>query len=59
MSRICAALDGSTSLSSRALSNLPILVANSKDAEISVLHMPAWKAKTLGKSTQEKVLLEP
>jgi len=27
-------------------------------AEICVSHMPAWKAKKLGKLTQEKVLLE-
>jgi hypothetical protein len=26
---------------------------------MSVPHMPAWKAKTLGKLVQEKVLLEP
>src|SRR5256885_1191856 len=30
-----------------------------RSAEMCVSHMPSWKAKTLGKLTQEKVLLEP
>jgi hypothetical protein len=34
-------------------------VGEFKSAEMGVPHMPAWKAKTLGKLAQEKVLLEP
>jgi hypothetical protein len=34
-------------------------VGEFKSAEMGVPHMPAWKAKTLGKLTQERVLLEP
>jgi hypothetical protein len=33
-------------------------VGEFKSAEMGVPHMPAWKAKTLGKIAQEKVLLE-
>jgi hypothetical protein len=33
-------------------------VGELKSAEICVSHMPSWKAKKLGKRTQEKVLLE-
>ena len=33
-------------------------VGELKGAEICVSHMPSWKAKKLGKLTQEKVLLE-
>ena len=32
-------------------------VGEFKSAEICVSHMPSWKAKTLGKLTQERVLL--
>ena len=37
----------------------PDTVGEFKSVEMSVPHMSAWKAKTLGKLTQEKVLLEP
>ena len=37
----------------------PDTVGEPRSAEICVSHMPSWKAKTLGKLTQEKVLLEP
>jgi transposase-like protein len=33
-------------------------VGEFKSAEICVSHMPSWKAKTFGKLTQKKVLLE-
>jgi hypothetical protein len=33
-------------------------VGELKSAEICVSHMPAWKAKKLGKLPQEKILLE-
>jgi hypothetical protein len=33
-------------------------VGEFKSVEIGVSHMPAWKAKKLGKLTQERVLLE-
>ena len=36
----------------------PDTVGEFKSAEMSMPHMPAWKAKTLGKLTREKVLLE-
>ena len=36
----------------------PDTVGELGSAEICVSHMPAWKAKKLGKLTQEKVLLE-
>jgi hypothetical protein len=36
----------------------PDTVGELKNAEICVSHMPSWKAKKLGKLTQEKVLLE-
>jgi hypothetical protein len=36
----------------------PDTVGEFKSAEMGVLHMPSWKAKRLGKLTQEKVLLE-
>jgi hypothetical protein len=39
--------------------NLQDTVGEFKSAEMGVPHTPAWKAKTLGKLTQEKVLLEP
>jgi hypothetical protein len=35
-----------------------VTVGELKSAEMCVSHMPSWKAKTLGKLTQEKVLLE-
>jgi hypothetical protein len=34
-------------------------VGEFKSAEIGASHMLSWKAKTRGKLTQEKVLLEP
>jgi hypothetical protein len=34
-------------------------VGEFKSVEIGVPHMPAWKAKTLGKLAQGKVLPEP
>ena len=37
----------------------PDTVGELKSAEMCVSHMPSWKAKTLGKLTQEEVLLEP
>jgi hypothetical protein len=36
-----------------------VTVGEFKSAEMSVPHMPAWKAKKRGKLMQEKVLLEP
>jgi hypothetical protein len=41
------------------LKKRPDTVGEFKSAEMGVPHTPAWKAKTLGKLTQEKVLLEP
>jgi hypothetical protein len=40
------------------LKKLPDTVGEFKSAEMCVSHMPSWKAKKLGKLTQEKVLLE-
>jgi hypothetical protein len=37
----------------------PDTVGEFTSAEMGVPHIPAWKAKTLGKLTQERVLLEP
>jgi hypothetical protein len=37
----------------------PDTVGEFKSAEMGIPHMPAWKAKTPGKLTQERVLLEP
>jgi hypothetical protein len=41
-----------------SLTKPPDTVGEFKSVEMSVPHMPAWKAKTLGKLTQERVLLE-
>jgi hypothetical protein len=38
--------------------NGPDTVGEFKSAEMGVSHMPSWKAKKLGKPTQEKALLE-
>jgi hypothetical protein len=38
--------------------NRPDTVGEFKSAEIGASHMLSWKAKTLGKLMQEKVLLE-
>src|SRR5256885_7581857 len=45
--------------SSGCLTKPPNTVGECKSAEMSVPHMPTWKAKMLGKLTQERVLLEP
>jgi hypothetical protein len=43
----------------RCLRKRPDTVGELESAENCVSHMPSWKAKKLGKRTQEKVLLEP
>ena len=40
------------------LKNAPDTVGEFKSVEMGVPHMPAWKAKTLGNLSQERVLLE-
>jgi hypothetical protein len=41
-----------------SLKKSPDTVGELKSAEMSVSHMPSWKAKKLGKLPREKVLLE-
>jgi hypothetical protein len=38
----------------KAVEKRPDTVGEPRSAEICVSHMPSWKAKTLGKLTQEK-----
>jgi hypothetical protein len=45
-------------MAARAVRKRPDTVGEFKSAEIGASHMLSWKAKKLGKLTQEKVLLE-